>query len=59
MEKIWSYKSPEVLSDKEKNLILKKVFDSIVDNEMYEDIGEEVSDYVVSKGYVFEEEIDD
>lgn len=59
MEKIWSYKSPSRLTDSEKNQILKKVFDAVVDNEMCEDTGEEIIDYVTSKGYVFEEEIED
>lgn len=59
MEKIWSYKCPERLSDKEKNIIIKKVFDAVVDNDMCEDIGEEIIDFVTSKGYVFEEEIED
>lgn len=57
MEKIWSYKSPDRLSDDEKNKIIEKVFDAVVDNEMCEDIGEEIVYYVTSKGYVFQEEI--
>lgn len=59
MEKIWSYKCPERLSDKEKNTIIKKVFDAVVDNDLCEDMGEEISRFVTSKGYVFEEAIED
>lgn len=59
MEKIWCYKDPSRLNDDEKNKILKKVFDVVLDNEMCEDIGEEIIDYVTSKGYVFQEEIED
>lgn len=59
MEKIWCYISPNILSDEEKNLIIKKVFDIVIDNEMCEDIGEEIVDFVTSKGYVFQSEIED
>lgn len=59
MEKIWSYISPDSLSDSEKNRIIEKVFDIVLDNEMCEDIGEEIVNYVTSKGYVFQEEIED
>lgn len=58
MEKIWSYKCPETLTDREKNDIIKKVFDAVVDNDLCEDMGEEISRYVTSKGYVFEEKIE-
>ena len=58
MEKIWCYKCPNTLTDTEKNQIIKKVFDAVVDNEMCEDIGEEIVDYVTLKGYVFQEEIE-
>lgn len=59
MEKVWSYKSPDSLSDNEKNKIIEKVFDIVLDNEMCEDIGREIANYVTSKGYVFQEEIED
>ena len=58
MGMIWCYKCPNTLTDTEKNQIIKKVFDAVVDNEMYEDIGEEIVDYVTLKGYVFQEEIE-
>lgn len=59
MDKIWSYKTPNTLTDKEKNLLIENVFRAIVDNEMCEDIGEEIVDFVTGKGYVFQEEIED
>lgn len=59
MEKVWSYKSPDTLSDNEKNRIIEKVFDIVLDNKIYEDIGKELVNYVTSKGYVFQEEIED
>lgn len=59
MEKIWSYRTPDTLTDSVKNEIIEKVFDAIVDNETCEDIGEGIVNYVTSKGYIFQEEIDD
>lgn len=38
--------------------IIKKAFDAVVDNEMCEDIGEKLVDYVTLKDYVFQEEIE-
>ena len=38
--------------------IIKKAFDAVVDNEICEDIGEKLVDYVTLKDYVFQEEIE-
>lgn len=59
MTKIWCYKSPSTLTNSEKDEIIEKVFNTIIDNDMCEDIGEEVVDYATSKGYVFQEDIED
>lgn len=59
MEKIWSSKRIKDLTDKEKDNILQKVFDAVVDNEMYEDMGEDISDFLTFNGYVYQVEIED
>lgn len=59
LEKVWSYKSPNIMTDREKNEILNMVFNAVVENEMCENIGEEIVYYLISKGYVVEEEIED
>ena len=59
MEKVWNYTNPKKLTDEEKNMLLKKVFDSVAENEMYEDMGESISDFLTFNGYVYQEIMED
>lgn len=59
MAKIWCFKSPNSLTNEEKDLIIKKVFNSIVNNDLLEDIGEEIFSFTTAQGYVYSEEIED
>lgn len=59
MEKVWSSKKIKSLTDEEKDNIIQKVFDAVVDNEMYEDIGEDISDFLTFNGYVYQVEMED
>lgn len=59
MDKIWSCKKSENLTDEEKNNIIDKIFQSVVDNEMYDDIGEDIADFLTFNGYVYQVEIED
>lgn len=59
MEVTWDYKEPTELSDDEKDEIIEDIFNIVLDNEMSEDVGEEVINYVLTKGYVFQENINE
>ena len=59
MEKVWCYKTPSSMNDETKNEILEKVFDTCIENDDCEDIGEKIIDYLTSKKHLYQEKLED
>lgn len=56
MENIWSAREIKNLTDKEKDLIIEKIFNTVLNYETHRDIGQEITEYLIEKRYIFQED---